>query len=73
METFAKLKDYVADSEKLIVKAIAEFGPMERLDLPTAYVLGHLRCVEAGLRNAQDFIKQISAYKDGTSPFLRRR
>lgn len=67
MEPFEKLKEYVAESERLITKAIGEMGPLSRLDIPMAYVLGHLRCVEAGIRNAQDFIKQVEGFKTGKS------
>lgn len=68
MDPFEKLKEYVAESEKLISKAIGEMGPLPRLSLPMAYVLGHLRCVEAGIRNAQDFIKKVESFQSGKTP-----
>lgn len=65
IDHFAKMREHVLAAGNMIDKAIAESGPLERLDLMSAYIIGHLRCLAAGIGNAQEFIKQMEDHKSG--------
>jgi hypothetical protein len=44
--------------------ALAELGSMDRMTNIESYILGNVRCAQAGIRSAIDFVQQCKAYKE---------
>ena len=44
--------------------ALAEFGQIDRMTNVESYIMGHVRCANAGVQSAVDFVMQCQAYRD---------
>jgi hypothetical protein len=47
--------------------ALAEMGSMDRMTNIESYVMGNVRCAQAGVRSAIEFVQQCKAYKEAST------
>ena len=59
-----KMIDELELAAKHLDAAMAEFASIERMTNTDSYVMGHIRCCQAGTQSAIDFIHQCVAYKN---------
>jgi hypothetical protein len=63
---FVKMAKYVEQARTAMQEALAEFSPLERLELAETYLMGHIRAADAVLASAKDFVVQTEGYKNAT-------
>jgi hypothetical protein len=63
-----KLSDDLEAASGRLEDALSECSVMERMTNTESYVMGHIRCAQAGIRSAIDFVQQCKAYKEARTP-----
>lgn len=58
-----KLAEDLSDISGRLEDLLQSFGAIERMTNMDSYIMGHIRCIQASITSASDFIHQCNAYK----------